>query len=144
MKIDFHILATDNQEQAHYFLCELMEKIYTEHACSLFLHTNTQQEAEYFDALLWTYRDESFLPHSIYSATNENLAPILIGYGEKPASHQAVLFNLGKDIPPFFQDFGHVIEIVFADPLVQQLARQRYKQYRDLGIEINTIKTSLN
>ena len=140
MKIDFYILATENLQQAHLFACQLLEKIYSEQASSIYLHTNTQEEAEYFDALLWTYRDNSFLPHDIYPGDNENLAPILIGFGEKPDSHQAVLFNFGKDIPPFFQAFEHVIEIVFNDPLVQQLARLRYKQYRDLAVEINTIK----
>ena len=144
MKIDFYVLDTENLQQAHYFLCELLEKIHMEQSCSIFMHTNTLQEAEYFDALLWTYKKDSFLPHAIFAAADENLSPILIGYGAKPASHQAVLFNLGKDIPPFFQEFERVIEIVFTDPLVQQLARQRYKRYRDLAIEINTIKTSLN
>jgi DNA polymerase-3 subunit chi len=52
--------------------------------------------------------------------------------------------NLSRDIPAFYSQFKHVIEIVFPDPVVQQLARTRYKQYRDQGHEINTIKVKAN
>jgi len=142
MKIDFYILATNKIEEAHHFTCELVEKLYTEKASSIFLHTESQEQAEHFDLLLWTYRDDSFLPHAIYTKTMENMPPILISHGETPPSHASVLFNLHQDIPPFFQAFNHIIEIVFTNTDVQQLARHRYKQYRDHGLEINTIKLS--
>lgn len=144
MKIDFYVLDTESSKVAHHFACELVEKMYAERATSIFLHTNSEQEAEYFDALLWTYRDNSFLPHAIYTTTHDNMAPILIGYGEHPPCSKTVLLNIHQDIPPFFQSCEQVIEIVFSNPLVQQLARERYKKYRDLGIELNTIKTQLN
>ena len=80
------------------------------------------------------------LPHQLYA--DRCNAPIQIGYGECPKSHGNILFNFGREIPPFYEQFPHVIEIVFTDPVVQQLARQRYKQYRDSHHEINTIKQS--
>jgi DNA polymerase-3 subunit chi len=155
MKIDFYILEATSAQQAWFFTCQLLEKLYAEQKLPIFVHTNSREDAQRFDALLWTYRDDSFLPHELYppeqtlpktlspapgAARDDILRCIQIGYGESPDIKQAVLFNLGKDIPAFYTECSHVIEIVFNDPLMQQLARQRYKQYRDQGHDIQTIK----
>jgi len=47
--------------------------------------------------------------------------------------------NLSKKIPPYEQ-FDHVIEIIFSDIIVQQLARERYRFYRDHNCIINVQK----
>jgi DNA polymerase-3 subunit chi len=138
MKIDFYVLETSSAQQAAHFACQLLEKWYAEQKLPIFIHMNTREEAERFDALLWTYKDDSFIPHQLYAA--DNTAPVQIGYGESPAAKPAVLFNFSKEIPAFYAECEHVIEIVFNDALMQQLARQRYKQYRDHGHDINTIK----
>jgi len=138
MKVDFYILETASTQQSHLFACQLLEKIYMEEKIPIFVHTHSREDAERFDALLWTYRDDSFLPHQLQSA--DEYAPIQIGYGQAPTSKPTLLLNLGKDIPAFFQQSNHAIEIVFDNPDVQQLARQRYKQYREAGCEMNTIK----
>lgn len=138
MKIDFYILETASRQKSSIFACQLLEKLHAEQRIPIFVHTQTRKDAEHFDALLWTYRDDSFLPHALHGTSDD--APIQIGFGEAPAKNQVVLLNLSKDIPSFYQQFDHVIEIVFTDPLVQQLARERYKQYREQGNDINTIK----
>lgn len=138
MKIDFYILETSSQQQANLFACQLLEKFYAEQNLPIFVHTNSRADAERFDAMLWTYRDDSFIPHQLHK--DDSNTPIQIGFGEKPSTEQAILFNLGSQIPAFYQQCKQIIEIVFTDPNVQQLARQRYKQYRDQGHEINTIK----
>jgi DNA polymerase-3 subunit chi len=138
MKIDFYILETTSQQQANLFACQLLEKYYAEQNLPILVHTNTKAEAERFDALLWTYRDDSFLPHQLQNA--ESNAPIQIGFGQAPSSPPSLLLNFSSQIPTFYQQCKQIIEIVFTDSNVQQLARQRYKQYRDAGYEINTIK----
>lgn len=140
MKIDFYILTTTSKEQSQLFAAELVAKLYKNYANPIYLYTETEAEADYFDTLLWTYQNDSFLPHAIFTTTNNIPAPILIGTLPPPASHQAILFNFHQTIPDFYQASQHVIEIVFDHPSVQQLARQRYKQYRDNGHNINTIK----
>lgn len=137
MNIDFYILETASRQKAWFFACQLLEKLYLEQQKTVFVHTQSREEAESLDALLWTYRDDSFIPHTL-SGSSE--APIQIGYDDNHASNQSVLVNLNQGIPGFYSQFEHVIEIVFSDPVVQQLARERYKQYRDQGHNINTIK----
>ena len=73
---------------------------------------------------------------------NDALTPIQIGFNAIPQQHHQVLLNLNSDMPNFYQQFSHVIEIVSADAVTQQQARERYKQYRDHGHEIQTIKSN--
>ncbi|MBX3708787.1 MAG: DNA polymerase III subunit chi [Gammaproteobacteria bacterium] len=140
MKIDFYLFDTASSQKSLYFACQLLENIYTTQRQSIYVTVKTREEAERFDALLWTYRDNSFLPHNIYHTTDEYPPRIQIGLVDDPKKSGGILFNLTRDIPPFYQQFEQVIEIVFNDPLVQQLARERYKQYRDQKHEINTLK----
>ncbi|MBV9576443.1 MAG: DNA polymerase III subunit chi [Gammaproteobacteria bacterium] len=143
MKIDFYILTTTKKQIAMLFACSLIEKTYQAKQ-KAYIHLPTQEEAVRMDALLWTYRDNSFLPHMLFDAANPSPPPIQIGYTEELhlETQQMQLFNLSSTIPVFYQQFHHLIEIVFADPIVQQSARERYKQYRDLGHALNTIKIS--
>lgn len=139
MKVDFYILEAASGQKSLFFACQLIEKLYAEQK-QVFVHTNSREEAERFNTLLWTYRDDSFVPHQVYQEENDTPAPIQIGIGGGPIKPVDVLVNLNQQIPAFYQQFSHVIEIVFSDPHVQQLARERYKQYRDQGCDMNTIK----
>lgn len=135
-KVDFYILEGTKQ-RALLFVCELAQKYYQEKKL-IYIHTDSRHTAELLDNLLWTYRDDSFLPHGI---DEEKMSfPIQIGFHDIATHHHDLLINLHPDIPNQFQQFNHIIEIVFSDPLVQQLARNRYKQYRDKGIELTTHK----
>jgi DNA polymerase-3 subunit chi len=139
MQIDFYILETASGQTSLLFACRLLEKLYRQQQ-RIYVHTHSHNEAERLDKLLWTYRDDSFLPHQLYQAEQDNPAPIQIGFQKAPPNPPQVLLNLSTEIPSFFSQFQHIIEIVFADPPVQQLARQRYKQYREQGLEISTHK----
>lgn len=142
-QINFYILNEANEREAQLFACQLIEKAYTNQQ-RVFIHTVSQEEAKRFDILLWTYRDNSFLPHNLYTETSDLATPIQIGFGGKPEHQGDVLFNFSREIPDFYKQFNNVIEIVFSEPYVQQLARNRYRQYREEDCELNThkIKTS--
>jgi DNA polymerase-3 subunit chi len=144
MKIDFYVLDATNGQKSLFFACQLLEKAY-ENKQRVYVHTTSAQESERLDALLWTYRDDSFIPHELYRQrpADNNSPPIQIGHDNSPEL-AGVLLNLSRDVPPFYSQFEHIIEIVFSDPVVQQLARVRYKHYRDQGHEINTIKVKAN
>lgn len=139
VKVDFYILEAASGQKSLLFACQLIEKFYGEQK-QVFVHTASREEAERFNTLLWTYRDDSFVPHQIYQENHDTPPPIQIGLGSGPAKAGDVLVNLSQQIPAYYQQFSHVIEIVFSDPHVQQLARERYKQYRDQGGDMNTIK----
>ena len=138
MKIDFYILDNADKQKSLLFVCQLIEKIYSQQSVYVFLQS--KEAAEYFDNLLWIYREDSFLPHHLYDEKNDSVAPIEIGYGSLVPQRKNTLINLDTAIPSFYSEFNHLVEIVFSDTQVQQLARERYKMYRDHGHELNTYK----
>lgn len=142
MKIDFHVLEEASNQRAWHYACQLLEKAHSEQR-KVFIYMNSDEEAERLDTLLWTYKEDSFIPHHLYNLNEEFPAKIQIA-SKAPATEQTdLLLNLSKELPAFYTQFSHVIEIVFSDPHVQQLARERFKQYREQGHEINTYKTKL-
>ena len=147
MKVDFYVMENMGRMQALRELCLLLETPY-DAGQSVYIHTAGKDDAEQLDKLLWTYRDDSFLAHQIKEPGSDNTAPILIGMDDTPSQTpskiESVLVNLTTQIPAFYKQFGRVIEIVFGDPAGQQSARDRFRQYREKGCELNTHKMKVN
>jgi len=59
--------------------------------------------------------------------------PVQIGCDEAPPSHREWLLNLSCTMPPIYSSCQHLVELVFAHPDAKNLARQRYRHYRDQG-----------
>jgi DNA polymerase-3 subunit chi len=140
MKVDFYVLENAaSKQQSWHVACGILETIYANRQ-PIYVHAASKDDAERLDALLWTYRDDSFLPHLLLNQTDDNPPLILIGHENAPQTNKSVLVNLTDTIPSFYSQFNHIIEIVFSDPSVQQLARDRFRQYREFGCELNTHK----
>lgn len=142
VQVDFHILEDVKLRlKSSQYAATLIEKLYNdkERICVL---TDNDEEADRFDTLLWTYKDDSFIPHDIYSDKENSSSPIQICTPNNQLREVAekTLVNLSTITPKNLTGYKKVIEIVFADPTVQQLARDRFKQYRDQGYELNTYK----
>jgi DNA polymerase-3 subunit chi len=138
-KIDFYIL-TDSDEKARFALaCRLIEKAY-KNRHRIYIHTSNQEDAHRLDELLWTYREDSFLPHNLYGEGPTPAPPIQIGFGVTPEKQRDILINLSQEIPAFYTQFARVLECVANDPRQQELARANYRYYRAEGHEMNTHK----
>lgn len=143
MKIDFYILEDASKQQALLFACQLIEKKYLENE-SIYTHFATDKEANQFDQLLWTFREDSFVPHQLTNDNRDGICTIEIG-DQQPNPHlNNVMINLSNQLPTCHPQFQHLIEIISADANAQQLARDRYRQYRELGYELNTQKIKVN
>lgn len=142
MQVDFYVLDASSAQRAWFYVCQLVEKAYQDQQ-KVYLHVNSSAEAERLDALLWTYKEDSFLPHQIYQET-DCPPPIQIGTGNPPSDQQDLLINLHHHVPSFYTQFKRIIEIIYTDANVQQLGRERFKQYRDQGCQINTYKIKAN
>jgi DNA polymerase III subunit chi len=138
-KIDFYILADTLMNARLQLACRLIEKAYQQKH-QVYIQMQNQAEAEYFDRFLWTYRDDSFIPHNLYGDPQNPRPPIQIGFDQTPEDHRDILINLSDDVPSFYQPFSRILEIILNDPAGQSRARDRYRFYRDLSYEINTHK----
>lgn len=138
-KIDFYILSTDNEASRFDFICRLVEKAY-KNQHQIYIHAKDREMAYQLDELLWTYRDECFLPHHLYGEGPDPSPPIQIGFDITPDKHRDVLINLHQTIPDFFMQFTRVCEIINNNPESQAVARDNYRTYRTRGYHITTHK----
>jgi DNA polymerase-3 subunit chi len=137
-RVDFYILAGTGEQSRQNFACRLAEKAYRlQH--TVHIHTANRQQAELLDALLWTFRDSSFVPHELLGAAgNKTEAPVTIGHEECDIGSQDLLINLTDEIPPNAASFPRVAELVTSDEESRQRSRKRFVHYRDLGVELET------
>jgi DNA polymerase-3 subunit chi len=66
------------------------------------------------------------------------VTPILLDHSADPVVHEDVLVNLCNDCPPVFSRYERLIEIVGRDEADRELARARFRFYRERGYEIRT------
>ena len=138
-KIDFYQIESD--EAPLLFCCRLVAKIYRM-GHQVHIHTENEAQAKEMDALLWHFRPESFIPHTLDNIDEE--APIRIGCSKmsEPNTHQEVLVNLSGSVPDFFSRFERVAEVVPLNTDSRDAARENYKFYKDRGYEIKYNKIS--
>lgn len=138
-KIDFYILADNAPEARFQLTCRLIEKAY-KNQNRIYIHTDNQRDAHHIDELLWTYREDSFLPHNIYGEGPDPAPPIQIGFAATPEKHRDILINLTSHIPEFHAQFARVLELIPNDEVIQAIARENYKIYRAKNYNITTHK----
>jgi DNA polymerase III subunit chi len=133
-KVDFYVL-TDTDLQARYRLaCRIAEKAYGL-GHRVHIHTDSKETSERLDALLWTFRDRSFIPHRIEPEVCDQ-CPVTIGHGWTPPRCE-VLINLASQTPAFFDRFERVAEIIGHEQEARDAARERYRYYRSRGCPMN-------
>ena len=100
----------------------------------IFINAADQAQANELDALLWTFRPSSFLPHGLYG--QESSDTIAIGWGQEPENHNDLLINLHLEIPPFFSRFQRVAEVVTQEPASLTALRKSWKFYQQRGYQL--------
>ena len=130
-RVDFYQI--ESSESPLSFACRLIEKIHRQ-GLKVYVHTGSDKQAKELDDLLWTYKPERFVPHTLHSATDP--APVRIGSGADPDGHGEVLVNLAGDVPDFFSRFDRVTEVVPGDESSRTAARENYRFYRDRGYQL--------
>lgn len=140
-QIDFYILSTSEAQAAGVYTCRLAEKAYTQ-GFRLFILTRDRQQAELLDELLWTFRPDSFLPHALADSSLDE--PILLGEQLPDEIDHDYLINLGLALPPQWQQFRRLAEIVEQQQEALAQARQRFRTYRNAGYPPNHHDIELN
>lgn len=141
MNVDFYILETTSPLKSWQFTCQLIEQRYQQKQ-SIYVAMASADELTRMDTLLWTFKDISFIPHVVDQDPHQS-APVIVGLNENTTTTRPpydVFFNLSNQIPHALNNITTLIEIVFAQAVVQQSARERFRYYRDLGLTLNTIK----
>ncbi len=138
MQVDFYILESAAAREQLRTACRLAEKAWHK-GHRVFIHTDSKETARSLDDMLWTYRQDSFVPHALFAPVEpdaEPVAPVLVGDGMAEPANIDVLINLTESVPSFADRSTRIAEIVGAGESARRAGRARYRDYRDRGISI--------
>jgi DNA polymerase-3 subunit chi len=134
-RVDFYVLQDTHELSILKTACKLAEKAYQQNHTVLILTENASY-ADKLNQLLWTFNDTSFIPHS----DNPNdKAPLLVIAAEQKSislTDHEILINLSPQFPESLQSFQRIIEIVDGTPENKQIARNKYKMYREKNCQL--------
>ena len=134
-RADFYLIAKPRfLEEPLKLVCELARKSYDANLWTLVLARDAEQ-AEQIDALLWELDDDAYIPHQIAGDEEDELTPVLIAAPDIDTPARALVINL-RDAP-FEGPCERILEVVPADESAREPLRERWKQYKARGYEVN-------
>jgi DNA polymerase III subunit chi len=129
IRVDFYLLSQSGVQARWLLACRLLEKAYLR-GHRVYVYCGNQQDAENLDKLLWTFKDNSFIPHNLEGESPAPPPPVQIGYRQEPHGFNDILLNLSLEIPSFYPRFSRVMEIVANDEATKEISRSHYREYR--------------
>ena len=89
---------------------QLLEKT-LERGWRAVVECGSQARAEALDAVLWTYRDESFLPHGLAGGPADALQPVVITTGDGNPNGAQVRFFVDRAVPRAVEGYERIVYI---------------------------------
>ena len=135
-RADFYLIAKPRfAAQPLLLVCELARRACDSNQFTVVLARDAAQ-AEELDDLLWAFDPDAYIPHQIAgSDADDDLTPVLIATPDVDAPARALVINLRDDA--YTGACDRVLEVVPADPAARGPLRERWKQYKARGIEVN-------
>ncbi|MBE9525596.1 MAG: DNA polymerase III subunit chi [Proteobacteria bacterium] len=149
-QIDFYILADDSTKNIDVVCCQLCEKA-LKNSMNVIIYTQSFEQAEKIDSLLWNFKADSFIPHKnlLNQEDNDNTSskllnnidfdyPVLItDQINSQQSNTDLLINLNTSPPPLHQQFKRIAELVDKNPQAKEVARNSYRLYQQKNCKLN-------
>ena len=142
-QVDFYILPETAEAARLTFACRLAGKA-VQRELAVFVLAESEADARKLDELLWTFAQNSFIPHRFAwdPAKTPVAEPVIIGCssraGEDATQAWDLMINLTGEVPDEFGRYERLAEVLDADPTRREHGRERYRYYRDRGYELKT------
>ena len=154
-RIDFYLVEEPGAAACDAAACRVAETAWRR-GHRVHLHADSPESARRLDDLLWTWRDESFVPHAVCGAGEAGAgdagasdagaggggagggASVTIGWSALPELADDVLLNLDSRVPDGFERFARVAEVVGGSDPARAAGRERFRRYRAVGCELKT------
>ena len=108
-------------------LPQLVEKT-LERGWRAVIETSSRDRAEAIDTLLWTYRDDSFVPHGIMGEATDPDQPVLIATGTENPNAAQVRFFVDRAVPQSAEGYTRIVYLFSGhDPEAVTEARVAWK-----------------
>ena len=134
-QVDFYVLRSDRAGGAGNVACKVVEKAWQQ-GLRVYVHTASEGEAMRLDELLWTFRQDSFVPHALATASGAEHEAVVIGCDLAAGRGRQVLVNLCATLPADTGGFERIAEVVGNDEESRGAARARYLAYRRIGHQL--------
>lgn len=132
-EILFYHLTDQTLEQA---LPLLLEKC-LDRDWRVVVQAGSAERLESLDAHLWTYREESFLPHSMIRDGTQSRQPIWLTADDDNPNTADVRFMIDAAVPPPLEDYKRAIYMFDGrDTEAVDSARERWKAEKDAGHDV--------
>jgi DNA polymerase-3 subunit chi len=137
--VDFYVLAGSDPGARLRFACRLVEKAWLMRN-RVRVQFDPGGELAAFDQMLWTFSDRSFVPHrragDSESIPSPALAPVVLAEdADADASEGGLVVNLAADVPAGYESYARIAEVIDSDASRRQRGRERFRFYRERGIE---------
>lgn len=146
-QVDFYLLENQVADGPNKFVSHLCNKLVKLENKAL-LVTDTADQSQHLDQLLWSFSDTSFVAHD--RLPNSEALQSIIHIIEAPQfsaslteDNYHVMVNLCQSVPIFSHHFERIVEVIDADEPSKETARQRYRHYQNEGFTLKTHKIEL-
>ena len=134
-RADFYLVAKPRfREEPLRLVCELARKAH-DAGQSILLLARDREQAEALDDLLWSFDPDAYIPHQIAGDEEDELTPVLIVPPDMDLPLRPLVLNLRDEVVQ--GDFERVLEVVPADDSAREPLRERWKQYKARGLDVN-------
>jgi len=135
MRADFYLIAKPRfRDEPLKLVCELARKSHDAGLWTLVLARDAAQ-AEALDELLWDMGEDAYIPHQVAGDDEDDITPVLIAPPEVDAPMRPLVINLRDEAVA--GGFERVLEVVPADDAARGPLRERWKQYKARGLDVN-------
>jgi DNA polymerase-3 subunit chi len=125
------------RQRIEWVLPVLIEKS-LERGWRVVVQSASEERLDALDAHLWTYRDESFLPHGTWREADAGVQPVLLTVNADNPNLAAVRFLLdGAEFPVDVESYARIV-LIFdgADPDAVAAARERWGEGKARGLDV--------
>ena len=141
-QVDFYVRREAGPDALENFACRLIETVW-QRGHRVLVVAASEVAARRLDDLLWTFRDESFVPHRRIGASDPGAGgtasePVIV---TTPGTWQGgfgVLVNLAPSVPEEAARAARIAEIVPDRGAGRDAGRERYRDYRSRGFALKT------
>ena len=127
--VHFYVIKNGHRER---IACQIAEKAVAQ-GHRVHVRVPDSQAAESLNTQMWTFRDQSFLPHSLGESPSPHVRVTI--HEEWLPQERDILINLADDMPDEYESFSRVAEVVGPDDDTKSHGRARFRQYRKNGVE---------
>lgn len=102
----------------------------------VYLLADGEAGARHLDDLLWTFREDSFVPHALWQGETAVPEPVAVGWWEGNPNGANCLVLCRPAVPERVDGFARVIDLAPVDlPELRNDARARFREFQARGLQ---------